>query len=314
MKPILLSRDEFRESVFKRDSYKCVICGKPSVDAHHIIDRKQFIDGGYYINNGVSLCTEHHIDAENGLIGCQTLRDKSGINTIILPENFDETIDYNKFGEPIAIDNKYKYSRTLHFEFSQGVTNDDKILRDYSNFRGKEVIISEKRDGENTTLMKDYYYARSLDSNNHPSRNWVKGLWGNIRFNIPNKWRICGENLFAKHSLGYDNLSTYFEVFSIWNEENVCLSYDDTLEWCELLGLTHVPVLYRGVFDIDMIKNLKIDTEKQEGFVVRLSDSFKYTDFSKSVAKWVRLGHVQTDEHWSSQKIIPNKLKIFKTF
>jgi 5-methylcytosine-specific restriction endonuclease McrA len=32
----LLTRDDFRESVFKRDGHKCVICKAPGVDAHHI--------------------------------------------------------------------------------------------------------------------------------------------------------------------------------------------------------------------------------------------------------------------------------------
>lgn len=64
---ILLSRDTFRESVFKRDKYTCVICGKEAKDAHHIIDRKLFKDGsqGYFIDNGASLCSSCHIDAEN---------------------------------------------------------------------------------------------------------------------------------------------------------------------------------------------------------------------------------------------------------
>lgn len=306
----LLTREEFRNNVFKRDNFKCVICGKSIIlDAHHIIDRKQFPDDGYYLDNGVSLCSEHHIEAENGLIGCQTLRDKSGIKTIILPEHFDETLEYNKWGEPIAEGNRYKYPRTLHFEFSPGVMNDDKTQFDLSSFEGKEVVVTEKRDGENTTMMRNYIYARSMDSNNHPSRNWVKGLWGSIRYEIPENWRFCGENMYAKHSVGYDDLDTYFELFSIWNEENVCLSWDETLEYCELLNIKHVPVLYRGIFDVDLFKSMSINTEKQEGFVVRIVDSYKYSDFSKSVIKWVRKGHVQTDEHWMTQKIEPNKLK-----
>ena len=207
------------------------------------------------------------------------------------------------------MENKLKYPRTKHFYWSEGVNNDDKILHDLSNFIGKEIVILEKRDGENSTLMTDCCYARSLDSNNHPSRNWLKGLWGSMKHNIPeNRW-ICGENLYAKHSLGYDDLDTYFEVFNIWNENNVCLSYDDTLVWCELLGLKHVPILYRGIFDVDMLKKFNIDTNKMEGYVVRLSESFEYKDFGISVGKFVRAGHVQTDEHWTTQKIEPNKLK-----
>jgi len=171
------------------------------------------------------------------------------------------------------------------------------------NFFANDILV------HNCTMMSDYCYARSLDSNNHPSRNWVKGLWGSIRYEIPENWRICGENVYAKHSVGYDDLDTYFYVFSIWNENNVCLSWDETVEWCNLLGLKHVKVLYRGVFDVEVFKNMNINVEKQEGFVVRLASSYKYSDFKKSVIKWVRKGHIQTDQHWSTQKIVPNKLK-----
>ena len=55
----LLSRAEFRDSVFKRDKNKCVFCDKAAIDAHHIIERKLWNDGGYYLNNGASVCEEH---------------------------------------------------------------------------------------------------------------------------------------------------------------------------------------------------------------------------------------------------------------
>jgi hypothetical protein len=57
------------------------------------------------------------------------------------------------------------------------------------------------------------------------------------------------------------------------------------------------------------LKNYKIDTEKQEGYVVRLAASFKFEDFAKSVAKWVRKNHVTTTNHWKLEKVIPNTLK-----
>lgn len=204
--------------------------------------------------------------------------------------------------------NKFKYPRTPHFPWSEGCTSDDKMLLSVEHFYGKEIVMSIKRDGENSTISKDYNHARSLDSVDHPSRHWLKSMWGSMRFDIPEDWRICGENLYAKHSIHYNDLKTYFEVFSIWNENNICLSFDETLEWCNLLGLIHVPVLYRGIFNEDFIKNYKIDIEKQEGYVIRIVDSFNYEDFDKSIAKWVRKGHVQTDDHWMYKKIEPNIL------
>lgn len=202
---------------------------------------------------------------------------------------------------------KVKYPRTYHVEWSEGKTSDDKTQFNLSNFEGKEIIITEKMDGENTTLMNDSFYARSLDSNNHPSRNFVKGIWGNIKHDIPDGFRICGENLFAKHSLGYGDLESYFMVFSIWDKEK-CLFWDETVEYCDLLGLTPVRILYRGIFDIDFVKNFKVDTNIQEGFVIRLSSGFELKDFKSSVVKWVRKGHVQTNEHWMNSVIVPNGL------
>ena len=101
MEPKLLTRDEFREGVFKRDGHKCVICGAPAKDAHHILERRLFSDGGYYLDNGSSLCEEHHIKAEETTLSCDEIREKCGIKTIVLPEHFYSDIDYDKWGNII---------------------------------------------------------------------------------------------------------------------------------------------------------------------------------------------------------------------
>lgn len=77
-KNILLSRDVFRESTFERDKHKCVICGAKAQDAHHIIERRLWDDGGYYIDNGASLCGEHHIMAEQTTLSVEEIREKAG--------------------------------------------------------------------------------------------------------------------------------------------------------------------------------------------------------------------------------------------
>jgi len=205
----------------------------------------------------------------------------------------------------------YKYNRTSHFSWSLGSTNDDKFIKDLSPFFGMTGVISEKMDGENTTMNPDRIHARSIDSKDHLSRHWVKGLWGNIKNEIPEGWRICGENLYAKHSIYYDNLESYFMVFSIWDENNICLSWDDTVMISNSLNLITVPVIDIIVFDENYLRNLssKLDLTKQEGYVFRNINSFHYDDFSKNVGKWVRKFHVQTNSHWLNEKLVPNKLK-----
>ncbi|MFP3728090.1 RNA ligase family protein [Priestia filamentosa] len=203
-----------------------------------------------------------------------------------------------------------KYPRTYHLPWSSGKTADDKVLKNTSHFHGEEVIVTEKMDGENTTIYQDYIHARSIDSKDHPSRHWVKMLQANIGYQIPEKWRICGENLFATHSIHYSSLQSYFCVFSIWNEKNECLSWDETVEWCALLQLQTVPVLYQGIYDEDKIQSCYTKTSlyggEQEGYVVRKASSFHYDNFKNSVAKFVRKNHVQTDEHWMNKSITPN--------
>lgn len=165
-------------------------------------------------------------------------------------------------------------------------------------------------DGENTTMYRDHIHARSLDSKGSEDRAWVKQFWASIRGEIPEGWRVCGENLWAKHSVSYTNLRSYFYGFSLWDADNQAPSWKDTVDYFAMLGITPVPVLYSGVWDEIAIRNLAkdMDLNKTEGYVVRLASSFHYDNFSTSVAKFVRANHVQTDRHWRSQQFVPNGL------
>ena len=74
-------RSAFRSAVFRRDRYRCALCGKPGkdrqggdghkpyhltladeklvlLDAHHITDRNDMPNGGYVPENGVTLCED----------------------------------------------------------------------------------------------------------------------------------------------------------------------------------------------------------------------------------------------------------------
>lgn len=204
-----------------------------------------------------------------------------------------------------------KYPTTPQLPFSPGLQNDDRRIQTLDELIGREVVVTEKMDGENTSMYSDHIHARSLDSRHHPSRDWVKKLFGEINYQIPKDWRICGENVYAKHSVAYDDLETYFYGFSIWNEDNVALSWDETLMWFKELRIEPVPVLYRGMFDLAVLEKLSatINPAKTEGFVVRVAGAVAYEEFDLKFAKWVRKGHVQTDKHWMTAEVVPNGLK-----
>ncbi|MFF9348011.1 RNA ligase family protein [Streptomyces sp. NPDC014734] len=202
------------------------------------------------------------------------------------------------------------YPRTAHLPWSPGATSDDVRIADLAALAGREVVVTEKLDGENTTLYADGLHARSLDSAHHPSRGWVKALQGRIGARIPEGWRVCGENMFARHSIPYDGLESFFYGFSVWDGER-CLDWDRTVVFLRGLGIPVPPVLWRGVFDAraeKALRALRPDTGRQEGYVVRPADGFAAAGFGRLVAKWVRPGHVRTDTHWMHAAVVENGL------
>lgn len=335
----LLTRDEFRSFVFERDGDKCVLCGLPAQDAHHILERRLFPDGGYYMANGASVCGRCHILCEQTVVSVEKVREAAGITKPVLPPHLYHDQPYDKWGNPVlpngtrvrgelfndasvqkvlseggvlGLFTQYvKYPRTYHLPWSPGVGKDDRVMEDMDKLVSGEVVATIKMDGENTTMYRDHIHARSVDSGNHPSRNWVRSMHGAIAHEIPDGWRICGENLYAMHSIHYSGLPSYFQVFSVWNDKNVCLSWDETKEWAELLGLPVVPEFFRGSFAD--FKNKKVPAQwggnECEGVVVRVTRAFEYGEFRQVVGKYVRFNHVQTHGHWMRQMITPNKLR-----
>lgn len=199
------------------------------------------------------------------------------------------------------------YPRTPHLPWSPGAAADDVRVGGLPELAGREVVVTEKLDGENTTMYPDGLHARSLESAHHPSRAWVKALHGRIARDIPPGHRVCGENLYARHSLAYGELESWFYAFSVWDGDH-CLDWDRTVRLTRRLGLPVPPVLWRGTFDQRALRALRLDTTRREGYVVRTVEGFDREEFAGRVAKWVRPRHVQTDEHWMLAPVVENGL------
>lgn len=205
-----------------------------------------------------------------------------------------------------------KYPKTFHFSWSENLKNDDRMLPNDNIFVGKEVVVTCKLDGECSGLSQKHCHARSLDGLDHPSRHWLKSFHGQLRHNIPKDWEIFGENLYACHSIFYPKLTTFFYVFGIVNDKGFFLSWDEMKEFCDILGIETVPLLWRGIWDIDKVKKCypthNYFSAEQEGYVVRTADSFDYNDFENNVGKFVRSDHIKTNKHWL-KNWFPNRLK-----
>jgi hypothetical protein len=208
---------------------------------------------------------------------------------------------------------EHKYFSTFHLPWTQAATKDDKILTRLQVekwfYPMEDAYASVKMDGENTTIGRGFSHARSLDSKDHWSRHHIKQLAASLYKDIEPGWRICGENMIATHSIEYKNLESFFYVFSVWNELNARLSLDDMIEYCDFLDLKMAPIITRGPFRaMNFVNNLGLDLTADEGYVVSNSESFHYNVAAKNLAKFVRLDHVQTDEHWMHGPIRKNQL------
>ncbi|MDQ6435939.1 RNA ligase family protein [Mesorhizobium sp. LHD-90] len=208
-----------------------------------------------------------------------------------------------------AVRMKKKYGRTYHLPISPGATSDDKVMQSIDALIASELVVTEKMDGENTTIHRQGNHARSLDSRYHPSRDWLKAFAAGISTQLSQDERVVGEYLFARHSVGYDCLPSYFLGFA-WIVGEIVQSWDDTTERFADLGITPVPILFRGAYRPRLFEELakSLDLRQQEGFVVRDAGAFAESDMPARVGKYVREGHVQSGTHWMKAEVVRNGL------
>lgn len=201
-----------------------------------------------------------------------------------------------------------KYPRTYHFDFSPGTTSDDRIARNFENIIGRPIVITEKLDGENNSMISDGVYARShTDFTISPWSAKVRELHSILKHSISKDLYIFGEAMSATHSIEYEELTSHFYMFGA-RYKGLWSAWEEVEEYAYLLDLPTVPVLFKGtVNSYKELKELIEDLVSQksalggirEGVVARVAKQFNDDAFSTCVFKWVRKDHVQTDEHWT---------------
>jgi hypothetical protein len=203
-----------------------------------------------------------------------------------------------------------KYNRTLHWPWSQQIHSDDRVHQNPEMFVGVEVVVTEKLDGGNTCLWQGNPYARSTGQ--VATQGWfamVKKHHAWKTMGLPENIFTYGEDLYGIHSIEYDPIAEdeTYRVFNV-REDDEWLSWDELCAHAASLSFCTVPLRFRGVFDSVKeitqffeaeIKRASALGPQCEGFVIRWADRFHNDEFSDKVAKYVRKGHVQTDEHWT---------------
>lgn len=211
-----------------------------------------------------------------------------------------------------------KYDRTYHYPFSPGTTSDDRINPAYwqDTLKWDTIIHTEKLDGENNCLSRLGVFARSHAA---PTTSmWTRAIrehWSLIKHDLGDL-EIFGENLYAIHSIEYRKLGHYYFVFAVRILDK-WLSWEEVKFFAAMFDLPTVPELARvapndGARFKQEIVQLAEDSSVfesydahtgtacgREGIVSRNADEFSIDEFAHNVFKYVRKGHVKTDEHWT---------------
>jgi len=197
-----------------------------------------------------------------------------------------------------------------HLPWSQEDARQQKWLRESQTtemFLGEEVVITEKLDGANACITSEKVYARSHSAEPHRDA-WdylKKKHREELMHKISDKYAYFGEYLYARHSIKYERLPSYFIVFGVYDRESGrWLSWDKTEILASEIGLPTSPELGRYIVStVDALKEMPEGESfygpVREGYVVRRTEGFDIEDLDENMAKCVREDHVQTDElHW----------------
>ncbi len=298
-KTTLLSRTDFRNGTFARDNFRCVICGLPAVDAHHIIERRLFKaaheQGGYFLDNGASLCVTHHREAEYTNLSCQTIRQLCGIITVKLPEHFWPELEYDKWGNIITQEGRLKgelyyemsvktilqgfnflrhiiFPKTCHLPWSRALSTDI-VLENDDCFAQEEVVLFQM-DGLPFTSDNNSAYGEKMDDS----------LPKELQKHLLHQLAVLDDNMIVggHYSVHQPYLS------SIWIE-NECLDWANTQELAIFLNIPLPPILFEGIYNKNaVISALESHPDPRETrYKLRLKKGFKVFDLNKSVAEYV---------------------------
>ena len=205
------------------------------------------------------------------------------------------------------------YPRTPHLSFSPGINPDDVVCDEIwrSGDDLSDVVITEKLDGGNCCLHKGMVFARThRQEATHASFGPIKSLAAQMASVLLPHLAYFGEAMVAVHSIEYTALSSYFYLFGVFDtEQKVWLSWDEVTGVADGIGVPTVPVVYRGaMMEPETLRKWMEDNHKKEsalgghteGFVVRSSVRIREGEFGRKIAKFVRRGHLQTDETWKA--------------
>ena len=213
-----------------------------------------------------------------------------------------------------------KYGRTYHYPFSPGTTSDDRFNHTYwEDIQKIETLVhTEKLDGENNCLSRFGVFARSHAApTTSPWTSRIRERWELVRRDLGNI-ELFGENLYAVHSIQYKRIEEYYFIFAV-RQLDKWLSWEEVKFYAAMFDFPTVPELIiqptDGLLQEGLIQQITGWAQEssvfgscdsltgedctREGVVSRNAGEYPVNEFIHNVFKYVRKGHVKTDEHWT---------------
>ncbi len=250
-----------------------------------------------------------------------------------------------------------KYPRTPHLSGSRLQPGDEDLSQiPFEEIKGRHIVIEEKMDGANSGISFDDDGTMLLQSRGHfltggyrerhydLMKQWAGVHREEFREVLKNRYIMYGEWLYAKHSVYYDALPSYFMEFDIYDKETgKFLDTPSRKKLTEKIPIAPVLVLGEGCFKSqkDVVDFLGHSHFITDGHIDRLREycnenghdaDARCSETDPSVLmeglyikveeggfvtrrlKYVRASFLQTmlssGTHWLDRPIVPNGLSV----
>lgn len=250
-----------------------------------------------------------------------------------------------------------KYPRTPHLQGSRLQEGDEDLSQiPFSQIFGKHIVVEEKIDGANSAISFDGEGNLLLQSRGH----YLNGGFRERHYNLLKQWAnvnqdlffdvlgsryiMYGEWLYAKHTVFYDALPSYFMEFDIFDREReVFLDTPSRKALTQRMGIvSSVPVLGEGIYKSKesilallgdskyitethletlrkVVEKQGLDVERQlretdptrlaEGLYIKVEENGIVADRMKFVRASFLQCVNEAKSHWQTRPIVPNQLK-----
>ena len=202
-----------------------------------------------------------------------------------------------------------KYPSTPYWPWSPTIGRGDAVHANPDRFVGESVVVTEKLDGGNTLLHTGAVYARSVSV---PSEGkWMAMVKKHHAWKVTEPdVHLYGEDIYGVHSIAYEPVAEErtFYAFALRRGDGGFDPFAEVEDYAIRRDIPVVPVLFTGCFQSAADIRAFVDRAhhepsalggEREGVVLRLAKGFRAPEFEDNVCKSVRVGHVQTEEHWT---------------